>query len=536
MSAVYLTVEEQDKLNKAAYINEPYKNKKKIFETINISTLYKKVSKLPAGKRFTLLNFHFVKPKGSKSCEPRLTEDSFNEEIQNNLSKRAADFVDSTIESKKENGFDNACSFFQNGMFTTLLYNAGSAKEPIWDLMDNMIINVSAGKFSVKNKYQTTTNEPQRVVFNVKNSNENGEKYAPYIHNKNLDNEILCAVIKMLQEDLKSEMLRMKECYEEEGSEVKLLKESSIMDNIFEPKCLDTDPEAYAAMYRRCYNKITMVGNKPEFTPVVYENEKDHFVTVRMNLSGLADKTLLSNYNKWHSTHFEKTGVHIVAPHCPVNYRYINTDRVGDENAKNSILQYTSMLSLHRADDYVVDNENLHAVHPYRLADTMLEGVKNPMFTQFTKCSNQFVNCVVNFKCFINDLGFIVSTDVVAFNPIYITRLENKIFSTSREIIDDGNDNIDEESYTPSSKKAPRKPLLADDDDIEEEDPVIGEEEEAVEEKPKVALKAAPKTKTSSKAAVVKAAIEEPEETVEEIVPVVPTTRRARRAMPTADE
>lgn len=529
MSAVYFTVEEQDKLNKAPYINKPYTSKK-VFNTISVNTLYKKVSKLSAGKRFTLLNFHFVKSKSGKSFEPRLTVDIFNEDIYNTLSARAVEFVDATIASKKENGFENACSYFQQGMFTTLLYNAGTDDEPLWDLMDNMIINVSAGKFSVKNKYQTA-NEPQRVVFNVKNTNENGEKYAPYIHNKNLDNEVLCAVTKMLQEDLKSEMLRMKDCYEEEGSEVKLLNESSIMDHTFEPKCLDDSPEAYSAIYRRCYNKITMVNGTPEFTPVPYEDEKDHFVTVRMNISGPADRGLLSNYNKWHSTKFEKTGVVIVAPHCPVNYRYINTDRVGDENAKNSILQYTSMLSLHRAERYVVDNDKLHTVHPYRLADELMEGVNNPMFTQFSKCSNQFVNCVVNFKCFINGNGLTVSTDVVSFNPIYITRLENKVFSTGREIVDDGGDNIDEDSYVPSTKKAaPRKPLPADDDDITEEDPVVEEEKTPA---PKAV---APKTtKTAApKVAAVKEALDDPEEE-EEVIPVI-TTRRARRNIPVADE
>ena len=505
----FLSVAEQKKLDKITYVNVPKTNKKNITQ-VDISSFYKGVKKLSPGYRFRVLNWYFVQPPGGKSSEPRLDSDAFNEDTLKNLSDRAEELIKKTRDEKKENGFDTAASYFKEGMFTTLLVNIGTDNEPCWDLMDNIIINVSASKFTVKNKFETKTNEPQRIVFNVKNNNENEKVYTPFVSNTKTDNEMFCDITRMLQEDLAKVMDFMKQCHDSEREKdsvvpkdkrVKFLTNGSIPDVLLQSASLDMSATGHSSMYKRC--RIDMKNSTPEAIPI--EDPKDHFVQVRTGISGLATQKTLDDYNQWHSTAFERRGVYIAAPYNQINYRYIDTTLIGNENPNLAIMQCISMLSLHKSDFYQTGLSKFHTVHPYTRADTMMNGTKNPMFTQFTKCNNQFINCVVNFKCYVRAGGMTITADLVSFTPIYITRLDNKVFSYGSEQIED--DNFDDDNVV-VKKKSGKPSLKYDDEEIpERNDPVEDDAEDTT-------------TTTTT-----------PQETVEEedVPVVVPIKRRERR-------
>lgn len=453
--SIALTVAEQQKLSVSPYVNLPKTGRDGIND-ITVDQFHAILSSHSVETRCTFLAFHVTPNSDGKTFKTHLEMNNYNAPIYDELSPECKIFVDNTISGKEQNQFKVAASGSKVGMFTTLFINKGTDDEPSWGRFDNVIVNVSAGRFTIKNEFESTV--PKRVVVSIKNNNKMGDVYKPFLANKKLDNVKLNECYKLLQEGFAFEMSRLKQCYldyqklsdaeQAKQPAVRFYDVDEIHPDIFRASCLDGGDAGYGSMYRRCRNNVTMDNGKPVFEPVPYENEEDHFVQIRLPLSGVLDKIGMDKYNKWTENIFNKRNIRVMAPFSQFNYRWINSEAVGVEGSKNSILEYIAVPTLHKIEEYSTDNDRPQ-IHLYRQADVNMTGNKalHPMFTQYTKCNNQSLNMVINFDCFVNDKNFVISSEIINFRPIYNVRLENKRFSNSLNSSDDGDNDISGEEY-----------------------------------------------------------------------------------------
>lgn len=478
------TVAEQQKLTASPYVNVPRKGRDGI-DDITVTQLHQILSSHSVETRCTFLAFHITSNGDGKTFKTHLAMNDYNATIYEELSPETKTFVDNTISGKEQNPFKVAASGSKIGMFLSLLINKGSDEEPSWSRFDNVIVNVSTGRFTIKNEFESTV--PKRVIVSVKNNNKMEEMYKPFLTNKKLDNIELNACFKLLQEGFAFEMNRLKQCYiayqklddaaQSATPPVRFFDSEEINPEIFKASCLDGGDAGYASMYRRCKNNMVMENGKPVFEPVPYENEEDHSIQIRLPLSKELDRVGLDKYNKWTENIFNKQNIRVMAPFSQFNYRYVNSDRIGNPEAKNSIMEYVIAPTLHKIKEYATDSDR-PAIHPYRQADVDMTGHKaiNPMFTQFSRCNNQALNMVINFDCFVNTKNFVISAEIINFRPIYNVRLENKRTTFGLNSTDDGDNDIDEGSYVPRNTTKTRAQLkeavMAGGEDIDEEDPV----------------------------------------------------------------
>ena len=463
--SIALTVAEQQKLAANPYVNLPKTGRDGIND-ITVDEFHKLLSSHDVERRCTFLAFHGVQNKDGKTFKIHLEMNDYNSPIYEELSPETKVFVDNTLSGKEKDAFKVAASCSVTGMFNTLLINKGTDGEPSWTRLDNVIVNVSAGRYTIKNEYQTTV--PKRVVVSIKNNLKMEDMYKPFLTNKELDNVKLNDCFRLLQEGFAFEMNRLKECYiayqnlddseQAKQPNVLLYDSAEINNKIFKAPCLDGGNAAHGAMYRRCRNNMSMVDGKPVFEPTPYENEEDHFVQIRLPLTGNLDSVGIEKYNKWTKNVFSKTNIRVMAPFSPYNYRWIDSRLVGNETARNSILEYIAIPTLHKIPEYITDNDRPQ-IHLYRQADVNMTGNKalHPMFTQFSKCNNQALNMVINFDCFVNIENFVISSEIVSFRPIYNVRLENDRTSSGVAASDDGDNDISMESYTPPVAKTRTK-------------------------------------------------------------------------------
>lgn len=445
---------EQTKISSHAFAHT--KKVRRGIQDLTVDELHKILSSNEEGARVTFLNFHLT-----KAGKIALGEDDYANNIYDNLNARTKKLVDDALVSKEK--FNEAVSTHSNGLFITFLLNRGTTEKPIWDKLDNILINVSTTGFKVK-----LDNEgcPTKGVVRVHNSNINQEIYEDYLHNPNLDNEALCACIDMIQRDLAMSMTKLSKT---EGAV--FFSEKEVPYHITESRVLDLSEGAFASLYRRCNAKPLKGGG---FEAIPHTKESEHFFNIRFPISKPLDSTGVDSYNKIYvdktsakSFKFRIAGKQVALKNNKICLRHFNTDRIGNEGASNSILEFPISLSTHKSPLYDVEGKD-YELHPYRRADETFAGVNNPAFTQFTKSRNQVINAVVQFKCFVGRDSMAINIDPVSFEPVYLVRFENARFARSEDCGDDGDADIDEGTPASCTTTAGKRRVLQGDEDIDE--------------------------------------------------------------------
>lgn len=437
----------------------PFAHTKKVrrgIQDLTVNELYNILSRNEEGARVTFLNFHIT-----KSGKVALGEDDYANNIYDNLNDRTRKLVEDALVSK--GGFNEAVSIHSSGLFIMFLLNRGTTKEPIWDKLDNILINVSTTGFKVKLDGE---GNPAKGIVRVHNSNINQEIYEDYLHNPKLDNEALCACIDMIQRDLVASMTKLSET---KGAV--FFSEKEVPQHIIESRSLDLSNEAFASLYRRCSAKPLKGGG---FEAVPHAKESEHFFNIRFPISKPLDQAGVDSYNKTYSDKtstkifkFKILGKQVALKNNKICLRHFNTDRIGKEGASNSILEFPISLSTHKSQLYDVDGKD-YELHPYRRADETFAGVNNPAFTQFTKSRSQVINAVVHFRCFVGRDSMSINIDPVTFEPVYLVRLENARFALSEDCGDDGDVDIDEGTPAPRAATAGKRRVLPGEENIDE--------------------------------------------------------------------
>lgn len=429
--------------------------------TITVPELKKILSKNEEGYRATFLNFHV-----SKNLI-KLGKDDYAREIIENLSERTDNLVKEALSNKEK--FNEMASVHSGGLFITFLINHGTKEEPIWDKLENIIVNVATGGFKVKRDKEGV---PIRATVKVQNTNSSGEVYAPYLHNPNLDNEDLCYCIDMIQRDIAFNMKKLKKT-----SGAVFFSDREVPQSITESRSLDLSNDAFASVYRRCNAKNV----KGDFEAIPHTKPSEHFFNIRFQISKPLNESDVAAYNKIYEDKsaskpfkFKIAGKQVALKNNKVCLRYFNTERVGKEDSLHSILEFPIALSTYKSNlyDSSMAESDLYA---YRRADENFAGVKNAAFTMFAHSRSQVINTIVQLKCFVNRDSLFINVDPVNFETVYIVRLENAKFAQSTDCADDGDIDIDDDTYVPkrTEKKRQALPDIGDEDIDEVEEPKL---------------------------------------------------------------
>ncbi len=426
------TEAEQQKLSGHAFAHT--QKVRRGIKDLTPAELLKILMKNDEGNRVTFLNFHIT-----KAGKIALGEDDFANDIYETLNDRTKKLVDDALVSKEK--FNDAVSMHSNGLFIMFLLNRGTGEAPVWDKLDNILINVTTTGFRVSSDKEGV---PVKAVVRVHNSNIHQDTYSDFLHNKKLDNETLCTCIDLIQKDLAANMTKLTET---KGAV--FFSEKSVPQHLVESRALDLGDDAFASLYRRCNAKPIKSGG---FEAVPHTKESEHFFNIRFPISKPLDAEGVTAYNKIYADKtgtkdfkFKINGKQVALKNNKVCLRHFNTDRVGKEGASNSILEFPIALSTHKCKLYNADDRSVE-LHPYRRADETFAGDNNPAFTQFSKARSQVLNAVVQFKCFVGRDSMAINIDPVAFEPVYLVRLENARFVQSEDCGDDGDIDIDEGS------------------------------------------------------------------------------------------